>query len=174
MTGIDTPIFTEADIYVIENTNREVLKVSIEFLKTYNEVMWEDGDTGDIVTLSELRGRQTRIQPCPIYPEKLRQMGEMFWRMMWKRKDLRIKLRAEGYFSKTSFAAECPGTMFSAAAIASVICDAFVRERTWDGLFGHGVENGLYLKMLLRLEDLISYYDYSKATPVEGCGCNEN
>ena len=162
MTHIQTPTFTEADIYVIENTDREILKASIEFLKTYHEVMWLDNDTGEIVPHSELKKRKLRIQPHPQYPEELTAMGKMFWCMMWNKKELRVNLREEGFFNEDSLASCFLGSMYSAALIASLICDAFVRERYCDGLFGFGVENGLYLKMLLRLEDLINYYDYLK------------
>ena len=167
MMFIQTPTFTDADIYVIKNTDRKVLKASIEFLKTYQEIMWLDNDTGEIVSHSELKTRRLRIQPQPQYPEELITMGEMFWRMMRPRKDrqedFRVGLRNEGFGEENSLAACYTGTMYSAALIASYICFSFVHERLYDGYFGHGVENGLYLKMLLRLEDLIRYYDYSTA-----------
>ena len=91
-------------------------------------------------------------------------MGKMFCRMMWNKKEFRINLKGLGeigFFTENSLASCLLGTMFSASLIASLICDLFVRERYYDGLFGFGVENGLYLKMLLRLEDLIKYYDFS-------------
>ena len=50
------------------------------------------------------------------------------------------------------------GTLWSAAMIANLIFDAYHRDRFCDGLFGMGVDNGLYLKLLLHLEDLITVY----------------
>lgn len=127
--------------------------------------MWLDNDTGEVITHSELRRRKLRIQPHPQYPEKLRKMGKMFWQMMWDEKEFCITrrgLREAGFFTENSLASCLLGTMFSPTLIASLICDAFDRERYCDGLFGFGVENDLYLKMLLRLEDTIRYYDYMK------------
>ena len=165
MNDIHTPTFSEADVYVIENTDREILAASIEFLKTYKEVMWLDNDTGEVVTHSELRRRKVHIQPRPQYPEELTKLGKMFWSMMWYEKEFRITqqgLREAGFFTENSLASCLLGTMFSPSLIASLICDSFVRERYCGGLFGFGVENGFYLKMLLRLEDAIHYYDYMK------------
>ena len=167
MDHILPPPLTAADKYVIENIDRKVLSDSINFLRSYHEVMWLDSDTKEVVTLSELRRRKIRIQPHPIYPDELKQMGRMFLRLMRDHDDFRVDLRSEGFFTNGSLASYSPGTMFSASLIASLICDAYSRERFCDGLFGQGIDNGLYLKMLLHLEDLIAYHTYSENQPCD-------
>lgn len=162
MQHILPPPLTDADKYVIENIDRKLLADSINFLRGYHEVMWLDSDTNEVVPLSELRRRKIRIQPHPIYPDELKEMGKMFLRLMRGHNDIRVDLRNEGFFTRGSLASYGPGTMYSASLIASLICDAYSRERFCDGLFGQGVDNGLYLKMLLHLEDLIAYHDYSE------------
>ena len=163
MPHICPPELTPADIYVIENTDREILKQSIAFLQTYHEVMWLDNDTGTLFPSSQKNGHRFYYQPQPQYPPQLRQMGEMFFHMMWYSKEFRISvhgLHDLGFFTENTLADQFLPSMFSASLIASIICDAFVRERYVDGLFGHGAEDGTYLKMLLRLNDLIQYYDF--------------
>lgn len=163
MEHISIPALTAADLYIIENVDSKALKDSINFLREYREVMWIDNDSNEIVSLSELRNRKIRIQPHPIYPDELKLMAKMFLRLMRDRDDLRVDLREQGFFTQNSLASYGVGTMFSPSLIASLICDAYSRERFCDGLFGQGVDNGLYLKMLLHLEDLINYHNYSDA-----------
>ena len=163
MPHIPPPELTPADIYVIENTDLEILKQSIAFLQTYHEVIRLDNDTGTLLPHSEMKGRKFQLQPHPQYPPQLQQMGEMFFHMMWHNEEFRIptyRLRMLGFFTKNTLASQHLPSMYSASLIASFICDAFVRERYFDGLFGFGAEDGTYLKMLLRLEDLIEYYDF--------------
>ena len=162
MANILAPRLTDADIRIIENVDRKILKESIRFLRTYTEVLWRDSSTGDIVSLNKLRKRKVRVQPHPIYPQELEQMARMFRRALRAADIIHVDLKAEGFFTNNSLASYCTGSMYSAALIASLICDAHLRERFCDGLFVQGVDNGLYLKMLLRMEDLIAYHDYLK------------
>jgi len=163
MAHILPPPLTAADKYIIENIDRKLLADSINFLRGYHEVMWLDSDTKEIVPLSELRRRKIRVQPHPIYPDELKQMAKMFIRLTRDHNDVLVDLRSEGFFTRGSLASYGPGTMYSPVLIASLVCDAYSRERFCDGLFGQGVDNGLYLKMMLHLEDLIAYHDYSEA-----------
>ena len=157
------PIFTEEDIYILENVDRELLMSSIEFLKSYQEVMWINNDTGEIVSESKLKGCKLRIQPRPIYPKELIKMGSMFHEILSNKYDMRVDLKKAGFFTKNSLSSCFLGTTYSPSLIASLICDSFERERFCDGLFGFGVEKNIYLKMLLHLADLVHYYDYLRS-----------
>lgn len=170
MKNIILPTFTDADIYVIENIDKEKLKSFIDFLRDYKTVLWKNGDTGELMPLCELKKHNVRIQPLPVYPEELLQIGATFYNMMKEKPEFSVDLREEGFFCRNSIASYCMGTMYSPAVIASLISDAFKRERFCDGLLGFGIDNGLYLKMFLHLNDLIIYYNYLNRQQEQGDG----
>ncbi len=89
-------------------------------------------------------------------------MGEFFCNLLQNRPEFIFDLRDVGFFTEGSLVLRWTGTMWSAALIANLIFDAYRRDRFCDGLFGSGVDNGLYLKALLHLEDLIAFYRTTK------------
>lgn len=133
------------------------------FLRSYRKVMWRDGDVGDLVPLEELRKRKVQIQPLPEYPQILKEMGAFFGDLLLERQEFILDLRKVGFFTKGSLASLWMGTLWSATLTANLIFDAYHCERFFDGLFGRGIDNGLYLKLLLHLEDLVIIYQTIKS-----------
>lgn len=120
-----------ADEYMIESTDREVLRKAIGWLRIHREA----------------------ISPDPLYPPELEDLASMF---------LRMNRRKREYYIPVHGTALPPGTFLSAQRIMSEFCYCRIHERMHDGFFGRGIEDGFYLKMLLRLEDLIRYHDAKK------------
>lgn len=160
MKNIILPEFTDADIYVIENVDKENLNSFIDFLRDYKVMLWKNNDTGEIMPMCDLKKCNVRIQPHPVYPKELYQIGATFYSIVEEKPEIFVDLRDEGFFNRNSIASCHMGTLYSPAVIASFISDAYKRDRFCDGLLGFGVDNGLYLKMLLHLNDLVIYYDY--------------
>lgn len=157
------PDLTSADEYVLDNLDRKRLAEWIDFLRSYRETLWRDNDMGDIVPLKELRKRKSSMQALPVYPSRLKEMGEFFRNMMLKeRPEYMADFYKTGLFTKESKATLYTGTLWSPALIASLISDAYHRERFFTGLFGRGVDNGLYLKALLHLEDIADMHQWLK------------
>ena len=100
-----------------------------------------------------LRIHGEAVSPDPLYPPELEDLAYMF---------LRMNKRKREYYIPVHGTALPPGTFLSAQRIMSEFCYCRIHERMHDGFFGHGVANGFYLKMLLRLEDLIQYHDAKK------------
>ena len=123
-----------ADEYVIESTDREVLRKAIGWLRIHGEA----------------------ISPDPLYPPELEDLAYMF---------LRMNRRKREYYIPVHSTALPPGTFLSAQRIMSEFCYCRIHERMHDGFYGRGIEDGFYLKMLLRLEDLILYHDANKNPP---------
>lgn len=155
---ISCPSFSAADKYILERIDKTKLTEWIDFLRSYRKVLWRDGDIGDLVPLEELRKRKSRIQPLPEYPKVLKEMGIFFRDLILNRQEFILDLREVGFFTKGSLVTLYTGTLWSAALIANLLFDAYHRDRFCDGLFGMGVENGLYLKLLLHLEDLVTIF----------------
>ena len=160
---ISCPSFSTADKYILERIDKMKLTEWIAFLRSYRKVMWRDGDVGDLVPLEELRKRKVQIQPLPEYPQILKEMGAFFRDLLLERQEFILDLRKVGFFTKGSLASLWTGTLWSATLTANLIFDAYHRERFCDGLFGMGIDNGLYLKLLLHLEDLVILYQTIKS-----------
>ena len=154
--------FSEAEAWILEKLDDERLTKWIDFLRGYKEVMWWNNDTNELVPRNALRILHTR--PLPDYPDEFMEMGEYFSKLCSQlfneMPGLKISLATEGFFQKDSLAARNVGTYYSPVLICVRIADAYGRECFCDGLFGTGVENGLYLKMLLHLEDAKDYYAF--------------
>ena len=155
---IQCPNFTPVDEYILSRIDKAKLAEWIDFLRSFRKVMWRDNDTGDLVPPAELRKRKLILQPEPEYPHTLMEMGYYFWDLLRVHKEFILNVRETGFFTEDSLVSLCTGTLWSAALTANIIVYAFVHERLADGTFGEGVENGLYLKLLLHLEDLAVFY----------------
>lgn len=162
MSNINIPELSQEDMYVLKSIDRDVLKASIESLHTYRVVLWRHNDTGKLMPLRELLKVPVRHQPLPVYPEWLKTMGKMFLNIAMKVNGLSVDLHQEGFFTENSIATVQAGTFYSPSLICERISDAYKRDRFFDGLFGTGVDNGLYLKMLLHLEDYLAVIDLNE------------
>lgn len=100
-----------------------------------------------------LRRHEEKILPDPLYPPELEDLADMF---------LRMHRRKREYYIPIHGTALPPGTFLSAQRIMSEFCYCRIHERMHDGFFGRGAADGFYLKMLLRLEDLILFYNAKK------------
>lgn len=164
--------FNAAEEWILEHLDGERLEGWIDFLRGYKEVMWwnSDGDEPVLVPYSELPG-YLHVQPLPEYPKPFREMGEYFDRLcsdlFQEMPDLKISLQEEGFFEPEGPAARNVGTYYSPVLICLRISDAYCRDCFCDGLFGTGVENCLYLKMLLHLDDAKEYYGYLHGIPTQ-------
>lgn len=161
MTNIIRPTFNEQDIKILENISVEKINEQIEFLRTYKEVLWSNSEYPEPMTLSELRKKHSNIQSLPVYPEEFNDIGRYYSRLASKF-DIKLDLHEEGFFITGSDATLSLGTLFSPSLIVVRVADAYYRDRFCDGLFGEGVEEKLYLKMLLHLLDCKIYYDKHK------------
>ena len=159
MSCIARPSFSQNDILVLQEIDEKELQEAIDFLRTYTEVLWKNNDTGEIVPLSQLPDKLTH-QPQPIYPEKLLEMGRLFANIRFPDKSWHEILEEEGFFDKNSIALRRTATLYSASFICARIADAYHIDRFCDGAFGGGVKDGVYLKMLLHLQDLQRYYKF--------------
>ncbi len=142
------PPLTAADHEALAALDREKLSEWIAFLRSCRQILWHDGNIGDLVPLETVLERkiEPRVQSVPVYPEPLKEMGRFFLDLVLKRLEL---------FPDPRLSKGCP-LPWSPALTASFIADAWRRDRFFDGLFGRGVENGLYLKLLLSLEELLA------------------
>ena len=138
---------TAADEAVFAALDREKLSEWIAFLHSCRRILWRDGNLGDLVPLETVLQRkiEPRVQPLPVYPGPLKEMGRFFLGIVLERQEL---------FPDPRLAKDTP-LPWSPALTAAFIADAFRRDRFYDGLFGKGVENGLYLKLLQHLEEIL-------------------
>ena len=134
-----------ADKAVLQNLDGEKLAEWIDLLRATRRVLWRDGNLGDLAPLETILQRkiEPRVQPLPVYPPKLREMGSFF---------LHLQLSLPEAIPDLRDAASLPEG--SPAKTAARIAGAFRRERFFDGAFAKGIENGDYLKGLTRMWDL--------------------
>lgn len=133
------------DEYVLENTDREKLRAAIEWLRKNEEVPQKHDEDGN-----------ETYQPD--YPDELEDVTARF-----------LEIFRNSYHAGKGKAIAYPGdpatrvVWLGTCASPETIVRYFIRmrraENFSDGAFGSGVRDGLYLSMLLHIQDLMDYAD---------------
>ena len=133
--------FSKKDEEILKNLNYDLLISTIDFLKKYKKVKWSGQNrikNGEVYSMT---------QPLPIYPKELLNIVHIF-----HNEDYYITEKIE-ITSKKIFP-----SLMSPYEIYMLINILYDRDRFFDGLFGSGVEDNMYLSALLRLKELYQLY----------------
>ena len=133
--------------YVLEKTNRETLNAAIEWLRHNSEVPHRRDENGEESYLYD-------------YPEELENIADMFLEIF--RKSQREAGKKIAYPGDPATRVVWLGTCASPETIVRYFIRMRKAENLHDGAFGYGVRDGLYLSMLLHLQDLMDYADAQK------------
>ena len=139
--------------YVLENTDREKLNAAIEWLRNNSEVPHKKDENGEESYLYD-------------YPEELENIADMFLEIF--RKSQREAGKKIAYPGDPATRVVWLGTCASPETIVRYFIRMRRAENFSDGAFGYGVRDGLYLSMLLHLQDLMDYADAQKILKESG------
>jgi len=144
-----TNTFTTSDLKILSFLNQSEIQNYIDKLSSYKNVKWIHGDSGRKYELDQLP--ESNAQSLPDYPDWLLKMGYHFMNICDE------CLQNFNFNQDNSLDFDC-GTTMSPSTITYLIGETYRQESFNDGVFGRGIINNRFLKMMLHLDDCLSLY----------------